>query len=228
MSFGPFAMPDPRSWTARLASALPDLALSAGCAVTWARPDLVAPWVPRWILLTMLLEFIVVHSSGFMGVFAFGRQSKREVILATLGLGALYSLFAAGFSLGFHTWWPFTSFWLLTLNRLTGSLLYRDPDDDGSAQGMFMAGWALSSLCYLLGVTYTSAADLPRLGFDARVVASLHLEGGGLWVDEPWRVVAFGAVYFGVIGLLELLVFPLLARRRRASSAARRGPMTGS
>ena len=219
-AFEPFA---PGSWTARLASGVPDLALSAGCFVTWHSPRLVAPWVTRWILLTMLLEFIVVHSSGFMGVFAFGRESVRSRVLAILGLGALYSLFAGAFSLAFHTWWPLTSFALLTLNRLSGSLLHRDPDDDGSAQGLFIASWAACTLCYLAGAVATTAGTLPRLGFDPAFVASLHLSGGGLWIDEPWRVVAFGAVYFGAVGLLELLVFPLFTRGR-ASAARRNAP----
>jgi hypothetical protein len=211
-------LPEPGSWGARLGSGLPDIALSIGCFVTWVAPRSVAPWVPRWILLTMLLEFIVVHSTGFMGAFAYGNTSKREPIVGILGLGLVYSVFAAAFSFGFHTWWPLTSFWLLTLNRLTGVLLHKPSADDASAQGMIMASWAVSTLCYLVGVVVTAGAAVPRFGFDPAFVTSLHLEGGGLWVDEPWRVVAFGAVYFGAIGLLELFVYPLFAGRRSAKS----------
>lgn len=204
-----------RPWAPRFASALPDPPLSAGCFATWSAPRSVAPWVARGILLTMLLEFIVVHSTGFMGAFAYGNRSKREPIVGILGLGLLYSLFVAAFSLGFHTWWPLVSFWVLTLNRLTGVLLHRSPAGDEDAQRMFMLSWALGTLCYLVGAVTTSAMDLPRLGFDPAFVASLHLDGGGLWVDEPWRVVAFGAVYFGAIGLLELFVYPLFTASRQ-------------
>lgn len=210
----PFALPPRGSWSARLGSALPDLALSFGCFLTWVKPHAVGEWVPRWLLLTMLLEFIVVHSTGMMGAFAYGNASKREPIVGILGLGAVYSIFAGAFSLAFHTWWPFVSFWLLTLNRLTGVLLHRDRDDAAGAQGVFMACWGLTTMCYLIGAVSTSAMPLPRLGFTPDVVASLHLEGGGLWVDEPWRVVAFGGVYFAAVGLLELLVFPYFGGRR--------------
>jgi hypothetical protein len=81
----------------------------------------------------------------------------------------------------------------------------------------------VSTLCYLVGVVATAAGTLPRLGFDPAFVASLHLEGGGLWVDEPWRVVAFGAFYFGAIGLLEMFVYPLFAGRRSATSRGASG-----
>lgn len=33
---------------------------------------------------------------------------------------------------------------------------------------------------------------------------NIDIAGSGLWVDEPWRVLAFGTVYFGLGGLLLL------------------------
>ena len=67
-------------WRAALASALPDFGLAAVYVLAWTMPNHIAPWVPRWAVLTMLLEFVVVHSTGFMGVIAFGRDQVREQV----------------------------------------------------------------------------------------------------------------------------------------------------
>ena len=36
------------------------------------------------------------------------------------------------------------------------------------------------------------------------VVAAQRLTGEGLWIDQPWRVVAFGFFYFLAVSLSEL------------------------
>lgn len=206
---------------AALASALPDFGLAAVYVLAWTAPNHIAPWVPRWAVLTMLLEFVVVHSTGFMGVIAFGRDQVREQVGMLLLLSAVYSLLVAGFAAGFHEWWMFGSFWLLTANRLSGILAHRDP---GNGRGIdaFVIGWAASTLFYLLGAVLTAALDVPRFGLaDPAVIRGMHLEGGGLWVDEPWRVLAFGAAYFTAVGLFELAAFAIVHRKVRARRDAR-------
>ena len=36
------------------------------------------------------------------------------------------------------------------------------------------------------------------------MLSAQHLPGGGLWVDAPWRVMAFGFLYFSATGIWEL------------------------
>ena len=56
------------SLLARAVSALPDVALGVLFLVTWIDPRVFGEGVLQYALLTMLMEFIVVHSSGFDGL----------------------------------------------------------------------------------------------------------------------------------------------------------------
>lgn len=189
-------------------TALPDLGMAAFCALVWVAPGRVGGQAVRYILLVMLLEFIVVHSAGFMGVAAFG--TRRTGPLGRLGpagaivaLGLFYSLFVAGFSAAFHAWWPLGAFWILTANRLLALLVARPADTD-EARALIIRGWAAGAVCYLLGAFATTLLPVPRFGITDEVVAAQQLSGGGMWVDQPWRAVAFGVLYFGVVGWSEL------------------------
>lgn len=191
---------------ARLGSSLPDFALSALCFVAWINPAWVSPWVVPWLLLTMLLEFFVVHATGILGAVACTRDGSRGEWFMISVLVGFYTLFVGLFSWSMHSWTPLASFWLLMLNRLSGVMLHRSGNRDDYTR-LFMMAWASSTAIYLLSVACTTAGSLPRLGFSPAFVASLHLEGGGLWIDEPWRAVAGLGVYFALVGLMELFVF---------------------
>ena len=206
-----WTMPLPRA----VASALPDVALSVVCLAVWIAPTAFSPDLPRWIMLTMLLEFVVIHSSAFMGqvLFADGAAGKRA--MAVLGLGGFYTLFVGGFALTFHTAWPLVSFWLLTLNRMA-SVLFR-PTPGAGQRPYLNATWAAHVLCYLLGAFATIFPAVPRLGFTPGFVASLRLPGSGLWISQPWRVVAFGAIYFAAVAALEWTDYRALLPRPKPS-----------
>lgn len=62
------------------------------------------------------------------------------------------------------------------------------------------------------GCALTVIAPMPRWGISADLQPRFGLSGGGLWVDEPHRVVAFGVVYFGVLFVAKMLV--AVVRRR--------------
>lgn len=188
-----------------LASALPDFALGAVFLVTWIAPRHVEPWVVKWLLLTMLLEFIIIHSTAVLGSTLYKARSMAEGSRTAIPLILFYCIFALGFSLGFQTPWPLISFLVLSLNRLTPLLTGTLPR--GAEQNRSMAAWAGTTLCYLGGVFLTTLAPVPRFGLTSDVVATLHLTGGGLWISQPWRVIAFGALYFTSVGLLELQGF---------------------
>lgn len=195
-----------------LASALPDLVLGAGFAWAWFAPARVGPGMIRWMLMTMLLEFIVIHSSAFMGQVAFGKFHGWPAAGAVIGLGGFYTLFVLGFCLSFHTWWPMLSFWALTLNRASIVLLRQAPS--GAEQKVIMSSWAAATFFYLAGCALTVIPPLPHPGWTPEWVANLHLGGSGVWISEPWRPVAFGAVYFTAVGLFELFAVPAIAGGR--------------
>lgn len=186
-----------------LLAALPDFAIAGAFLYTWNDPFALGETAARYFMLTMLLEFIIVHSSGFMGSIVLARQDARRRMWMIIGLSLFYTLFVGGFALGFGTWWPVWAFWGLTLNRLLSILIGDVPE--GRERQYVRAGWALSVMYYLGGVFATVFLPVPELGMTSSVRASLDLPGGGLWVDEPYRVMAFGVLYFGLAGLGELL-----------------------
>jgi hypothetical protein len=187
---------------ARALSALPDAALGAVFLVTWVAPRLFGEGVLKYVLFTMLMEFFVVHSSGFMGVVLF-RMSPSVVkrALAGVGFGLVYSAILLGFALSIGGWWPLWSFWGLTFNRLTNAILGGQAGQP--AQARMANDWATSAAWYLLWL-FSTLLPFPALGITPEVVASAGLPGEGLWVREPHRVLVAGAGYFLCQAWVEL------------------------
>jgi len=193
-----------RAWpAAAVFSALPDGAIAVVALITWINPTVLGPDLVRWFVLLMLVEFIAVHSAGFLGTVAFSNQTTAKRVWQSIGLCLFYSLFLAGFSLGFRTWWPIVGFWFLTLNRLSSVLFGQAPDGDERA--LIVGGWGAGVVFYLFGAFATVLLPVPRLGITRSVVSELGLPGEGLWVDEPERAVAFAAIYFALAAWSELV-----------------------
>jgi hypothetical protein len=185
-----------------LAAAIPDLAIGFVFLFAWIAPRTLQLSLVSGLVGVMVMEFIIMHSSAFMGLTMFKSGHRRARALSLLGLGAFYSLFVGGFALAFHTVWPLVSFWGLTLNRLLSVLLGQAPS--GQEQLFIRKGWAASALFYLGFAGLTIVPPVPRLGLTPDVVQALHLPGSGLWISEPWRVLAFGFLYFTATGISEL------------------------
>jgi hypothetical protein len=183
--------------------AIPDFGLATVFLMTWWRPYTFGETAVERCLLTMVLEFIIVHSSAFMGHVAMSREDRSRRLGAVLGLGLLYSVFVVAFAWGFQSWWPVYAFWGLTLNRMLGIMTGDAPV--GRERQYVKAGWALSALYYLGCVVLTSLLPVPALGITSEVQSALDLPGNGQWVDQPQRVLAFGVLYFSLSGLGELL-----------------------
>jgi hypothetical protein len=186
-----------------IGAALPDLLLGLVFLVVWIDPARLGAAPVGPLMLTMLLEFIVVHSSGFMGTVMVGDLPRERKVASLLGLGAFYTLFVAGFALTFKTWWPLASFWGLTVNRLLSVLLGQAPAGDERA--FAQRSWGVGALFYLGFTFVTILLPLPRLGMTPAAVSAQDLPGSGLWVSQPWRVLAFGFLYFTATGLSELI-----------------------
>lgn len=185
-----------------LTAAAPDLALGAAFLVVWLAPVPLEPSVIAHLTLLMLLEFITMHSSAFMGTTMFRPGPRKAKLLTLLAIAGFYTLFVGSFSLMFKTAWPLVSFWLLSLNRMMGVLLGNAPQ--GEEQAFVRRSWAASAIAYLLGAFVTVLLPVPRLGLTEAVVGAQDLVGSGLWVSQPHRLVAFGFLYFTAVGLSEL------------------------
>ena len=50
----------------------------------------------------------------------------------------------------------------------------------------------------------TTVSPIPRLGVSAGAITAMHLTGRGLWIDQPWRVLAAGTLYYLATAVSEL------------------------
>jgi len=184
-------------------SSMPDFAIGALFIYTWLYPRAIEKNMVASLMLVMLMEFIVIHSVGFMGNVAVSSMLKRKKVTTILGLGLFYTLFVAGFAAGFNVWWPIIAFWGLTFNRLLG--LLTGQAQAGREKILLQKSWAVGALFYLLFVFVTILLPIPRLGVTRSAVHGLYLGSGGVWVSQPHRVIAFGAMYFTSLAISELI-----------------------
>jgi uncharacterized membrane protein YecN with MAPEG domain len=181
----------------RLLAGLPDAVTAALFLTAWIDPSIPGPEYVKNLMLVMLIEFIVMHSSAFHSVIAADDGDspiKRSLML--IGLSAFYLAFVAGFALAFDSTWPLFAFGWLFVSRFIH--LWIHPAQSGAEGGRMMALWGASALAYLVGALATVMLPLPALGITPEFIASMHLPGSGEWIERPYTVLAFGALYFAV------------------------------
>ncbi|MCX6143508.1 MAG: hypothetical protein NTZ35_09825 [Ignavibacteriales bacterium] len=190
---------------AHLFSALPSFFLSGMFLITWIAPEALGEKTISYLMLVMLLEFINVHAAGFMGNTIISESERGKKAMTIIGLGVFYTLFVGAFALTFKQWWPLWAFWGLVLNRLLGVLLGKAPT--GQEKNMIQTSWGIGVFCYVMLVFATIILPVPAFGVTSEVIAKQGFTMRGLWIDEPYRMMAFGFLYFAVIGLTELFSY---------------------
>lgn len=189
---------------ARWMPVLPDLLTTGFFLLVWSHPLVFGPLSIKTAMLTMLLEFFLVHATGFFTVFANDRgDSKWKRTLAMLGLSSFYVLMIGAFAYVFRVWWPLLAFGWLLAGKIAWVWSSRDTGADTTMRQM--AAWAGSVALFLGGTAATAIMDVPRWGMTAALQPQFGLDmaSSGLWESEPHRVVAFGALYFGVMFLAK-------------------------
>jgi hypothetical protein len=184
-------------------SALPDFFLAVQFLLMWIDPNIIgARFLPLYVGL-MVAEFIVIHSSVFLGNVAYGSGDKKAKLIMILGLAGFYSLFFLGICLAIGEWYYMFGFWLLIGNRLLGVALGQAPE--GEEKLLLQRGWAANTILYLFGVFLTILLPLPQLGITSEIQSQFSLPGEGEWVDNPHTTIAFGFFYYTMVGWSELL-----------------------
>jgi hypothetical protein len=182
-------MEGPRVTWRDTVAAIPDLTIAGVCLAVWIAPTRLGTHRIGELMLLMLIEFMVVHSAAFMGTAAYADAPRTTRTKRVLGLGVFYTLFVVGFSLGFKTWWPLVGFWA----------------PSGAERELIRRGWGIGALFYLLAVMITTLAPVPPFGIDEAAIGAANLPSSGLWVREPYRVVAAAFLYFAARGVSELV-----------------------
>ncbi|MEZ5465464.1 MAG: hypothetical protein R3F22_09645 [Lysobacteraceae bacterium] len=181
---------------------MPDAVSAAFFLSLWIKPLYFDQRAVANGMLVMLVEFILLHASVFLGTAAFAPDKPRgDKLKAIAGFGAFYLIFIAAWSVAFKAWWPLLAFGWLLLAKMSAAL------QPGQAplerMHRMQSGWALGAMAYLAGVFLTVFIPVPRLGITGSVVSQLDLPGSGLWVSKPQTVIAFGVFYFGFLALAK-------------------------
>jgi hypothetical protein len=198
-------------------AAFPD-ALTAGLFLAvWLDPFVFGALSVKTAMLTMLVEFFLIHATGFFTALVnqpdmMPRGQRWAVIGALCGF---YVLMIGAFAWSFGEWWPLLAFAWLVVGKFLWIRRDGPPGDDGDRTMLPMAAWAGSVVAYLLSCMATVIPDVPTLGMPLSLQPSFGLgeDSGGLWIDEPHRVVAMGVLYFSLLAAGKLLV---ATRARRA------------
>lgn len=192
-------------------AALPDGITAAGFAFVWLFPFALDDLSVKTALLVMLLEFFLIHATGFFTAIGGSPKVPRAWrMLAMAGLTLFYLAMVGAFAMSFGEWWPLLAFLWLAVGKAAWAWGTR-PGAGDDALLMPMMAWAGSVVAYLFGAFFTLLVPVPRLGMSEEVQPRFGLDGGGLWIEEPHRVVAFGLVYFGLLCAAKLL----MARRAK-------------
>ena len=108
---------------ASLLNALPDFGMGLTFILTWIVPGMFGKEMVSNLLLIMMMEFIILHSSVFMGIVLLSGMNRRKKSISLVGIGLFYSCFVVAFSYVFGSWWPVVAFWGMIFNRLMGVLM---------------------------------------------------------------------------------------------------------
>ncbi len=189
------------TWLGGLLSAGPLFWLVVTLVRVWVDPLSVdgGSWV-RMAVGLMLLEFIVLHSGGFMGALAVGDVPRPRKLLGFLGLVAMYGLFAWTFALTMHSWAILKIYGLLMAGRFFTVVA---AGKAGKATLLVRSGVGVTA--YLGSVFLTLFVPLPQGGITSDVLAQVYPDrGGGAWERHPEIAIAAGVLYFTVMGVFEL------------------------
>jgi len=185
-----------------LLSSAPDFSIATVFMIVWVDPQRFGDQSVRHFTYVMLIEFIVIHSTGFLGHLRLMPWSRAKKARSFVGLVLFYSLFAGGFALACGKPWPLLAFWGLSLAKFPSVVF--DPLSGKQGESTKQA-WAVNGAAYVLGAFITTLLPVPRLGITREIVAQQGFTSSGLWPDQPHRAIAFGALYFTVLGLFELM-----------------------
>lgn len=181
-------------------SSIPDFLMGLAFLATWIDPTSLGDDMVSYMFQVMLLEFIIIHSAGFMSGVIYGNSPRSQKIKIIIGLGLFYTLFVAGFAVGFNSWWPVITFWGLMFNRMLSVLTGQA--EEGKGNEFVKNMWGVNVFCYLISVFITILLPLPALGISSNDLSHLNISGD--FVDQPEKMMAWGFLYFSMVGWFEL------------------------
>lgn len=180
-----------------IAAAVPSLVLAYALFSVWANPmswDNGA-WVPYGVGI-LCMEFLILHSSAFIGQVAARQTQFHKKLKFFLGLFVLYICMGLGFALATDSPSLLVMLAVVMLSRFVLAL----QGEEGVHPRV-----ALGVTAYILMALGTILLPVPEWGITQEIVNQVYPgRGGGLWEREPERAIAGGACYFALMGIMEL------------------------
>lgn len=191
-----------RSPLERGVSALPDALTALYFLSLWLFPLMYGPHAMRNALLLMLVEFLLLHASVFLGHTAFSASLSRQAKLLRIGGFMLfYAVFIGLWAFVFRAWWPLLAFGWLLLSKFAG--VFGREADNAERLVRMKSLWVIGAMAYLGGVFATVMLPLPQLGITEKALASFDMPVTGIWAEQPQTLAAFGLLYFGTLALVK-------------------------
>ena len=181
-------------------SAIPDFVMGLAFLATWIEPASIGEDMISSLAQVMILEFIIIHSAGFMASVIYGDASKWKKMRILFGLGLFYVVFVVGFSFGFRSWWPLIAFGGLMFNRMLSVLTGQA--GQGKEYEFFKNMWGVNVASYLVSLFAVLLFPLPAFGVSSNALS--HLNMGGDFIEQPHKMIVWGFLYFSLMGLYEL------------------------
>ncbi len=190
--------PSEKKYLSHSLVALPDCITATVYLLTWFSPFLFGLKAVKYLMLLMLVEFIMVHSGGFLGsIFLDEKLTQARKSMSLIGMGFFYLLFIGAFAFIFEAMWPVYSFLWLLIAKLLGIWLSKKQSTHARESQVRL--WGVSVMAYLFAVFFTTLLWLPKFGITATRVSEFGIPGKGLWVEQPHTVIAAGFIYFALL-----------------------------
>lgn len=186
-----------------LLTGLPLLGLSGAYLATWINPSCLGQDTAGELAILIGVEFVLVHGYGFMA-----KAALEGAVKVLIGMSLFYSLFLIGYCLIAKALWPVLPLVWMTLGKMTDTF-NRKPGSQGSdalIRATIDTRWGCAIGAYILFAFLTVIIPLPELGLkNGDYNREFFRELGGEWGRNPEKPLAFGFLYFGTLGILELL-----------------------
>ncbi len=176
---------------------------------TWIEPTALGDGMMKYFALIMLMEFITIHSAGFLGFVIISGKTKFQKISRVIGLGIFYSFFISSFTMPSGELWPLVTFWLLLFNRILGVLV--GETSETSLQIIVIARWTWSLFCYVISMVISMKLPMPQFGWVDGISQQMGPGGAGIWYEQPHTLLAAGFMYFLLASIFEMYSHRLTA-----------------
>lgn len=195
--------PEPVTRWRLLLGGLPDLATAAACLLSWLDPTLLGPHWVKIMLITVLAEFIVIHSGGFMAGLMQMPVTRLKRFAMQLGLVLFYLLFIWALASSLDARWLYVTFGWLFLSKFL--VAWSATPGARMAVREQMIDWPFAVAAYLLSLLIGfTLLDSARGGISDGVFLAAGLADAGLFEDKPWIGLAAGTMYFSAMAIWRM------------------------